>query len=138
MTNLEQVNLSITSEGSIVLRTVVDVIKLILQEIQISPKLRNGKKFVLMSNPALKCENNASFKQIFNLKLIIAIKMAYSCCFSFGGNLDFPKFLQKKFYNINCQVSRKPDQCKKFLMKNTILINQISNVTASSSSFDIL
>ena len=50
-----------------------------------------------MSNPALKCENNASFKQIFNLKLIIAIKMAYSCCFSFGGNLDFPKFLKKSF-----------------------------------------
>ena len=28
-------------------------------------------------------------------------KMAYSCCFSLGGNLDFPEFLQKKFYNIN-------------------------------------
>ena len=27
--------------------------------------------------------------------------MAYSCCFSLGGNLDFPYFLQKKFYNIN-------------------------------------
>ena len=26
--------------------------------------------------------------------------MAYSCCFSLGGNLYFPKFLQKKFYNI--------------------------------------
>ena len=43
---------------------VVDVIKLFLKEIQISPKLRNGKKFVLMSEPALKYENNASFKQI--------------------------------------------------------------------------
>ena len=34
-----------------------------------------------MSEPALKCENNASFKQINTLKLLIAIKMAYYCCF---------------------------------------------------------
>ena len=27
--------------------------------------------------------------------------MAYVCCFSSGVNLDFPDFLQKKFYNIN-------------------------------------
>ena len=27
--------------------------------------------------------------------------MAYSCCFSKRGNLDFLDFLQKKFYNIN-------------------------------------
>ena len=47
-----------------------------------------------MSEPAQKCENNASFKQINTLKLFIAFKMAYSCCFSFGGNLDFPEFLQ--------------------------------------------
>ena len=46
-----------------------------------------------MSEPALKCENNASFKEIFTLKLFIAFKMAYSCCFSLGGNLDFPEFL---------------------------------------------
>ena len=44
---------------------VVDVIKLFLEEIQISPKLRNGKKFVLISEPAQKCENNAIFKQNF-------------------------------------------------------------------------
>ena len=50
-----------------------------------------------MSEPALKCENNASFKQINTLKLLIAFKMAYYCCFSFGGNLDFPEFLQKSF-----------------------------------------
>ena len=54
-----------------------------------------------MPEPALKCENNASFKQIYNLKLLIAFKMAYSCCFSLRGNLDFPEFLQKKFYDIN-------------------------------------
>ena len=50
-----------------------------------------------MSEPGLKCEYNASFKQIFSLKLFIAFEMAYSCCFSFGGNLDFPEFLQKSF-----------------------------------------
>ena len=53
-----------------------------------------------MSELPLKCENNAIFKQIYTLKLFIAFKMAYSCCFSLGGNLDFPEFLQKKFYNI--------------------------------------
>ena len=42
------------------------------------PKIKKWKKFVLMSEPALKCENNASFKQINTLKLFIAFKMAYS------------------------------------------------------------
>ena len=46
-----------------------------------------------MSVSGLKCENYASFKQIFTLKLFIAFEMAYSCCFSFGENLDFPEFL---------------------------------------------
>ena len=50
-----------------------------------------------MSEPEQKWENNASFKQINTLKMFIAFKMAYSCCFSFGGNLDFPEFLQKSF-----------------------------------------
>ena len=54
-----------------------------------------------MSEPGLKCEYNVSFKQIFSRKLFIAFEMAYSCCSSFRGNLDFPEFLQKKFYNIN-------------------------------------
>ena len=27
--------------------------------------------------------------------MLIPLKMAYSCCFSLGGNLDFPEFLQK-------------------------------------------
>jgi len=36
---------------------VVDVIKLFLEEIEISPKLRNWIKFVLMTEPAQKCEN---------------------------------------------------------------------------------
>ena len=54
-----------------------------------------------MTEPALKCENNAMFKQIYTIILFIAFKMAYSCCFSLGGNLDFPEFLKKKFYKIN-------------------------------------
>ena len=51
-----------------------------------------------MSEPAQKCENFAIFKQNYTLELFIAFKMAYSCCFSLGGNLDFIYFL---FYNIN-------------------------------------
>ena len=50
-----------------------------------------------MSKLALKYVNNAIFKQIYTLKLLIAFKMAYSCCFSFGGNLDFLELLQKSF-----------------------------------------
>ena len=34
--------------------------------------------------------------------------MAYCCCLGLRGNLDFPDFLQKKFYNINyCDGSLK-------------------------------
>ena len=50
-----------------------------------------------MSEPAQKCENYAILKQNYTLELCIAFKMAYSCCFSLGGNLDFPDFLQKSF-----------------------------------------
>ena len=51
------------------------------------------KKFVL--------NNEAIFKQNYSLKLLITFKMACSCCFGLGENLDFPDFLQKKFYNID-------------------------------------
>ena len=44
---------------------------------------------------------NVIFKQIYALKLFIAFKMAKYGSFSLGGNIDFPEFLQKKFYNIN-------------------------------------
>ena len=50
-----------------------------------------------MSEPALKCENSAIFKQIYTLELFIALKMAYCCCLGLRGNLDFPDFLQKSF-----------------------------------------
>ena len=43
----------------------------------------------------LKCVNSAIFKQIYTLKLLIAFKMAYSCCFSLGGNIDFLEFSKK-------------------------------------------
>ena len=60
-----------------------------------------------MSQPALKCENNAIFKQNYTLELFIALKMAYCCCLGLRGNLDFPDFLQKKFYDINSRIKRK-------------------------------
>ena len=37
------------------------------------PKLRYSKKFVLLHEPAQKCENNAIFKQKYTLKLLIAL-----------------------------------------------------------------
>ena len=60
-----------------------------------------------MSTLALKCVNNAIFKQIYTLKLLIAFKMAYSCCFSLGGNLDFLEFLQKSFITSTTGVYKK-------------------------------
>ena len=50
-----------------------------------------------MSKPAQKFENYAISKQNYTLELIIALKMAYSCCFALRGNLYFPDFLQKSF-----------------------------------------
>ena len=37
------------------------------------------------------------------LNYLLHLKMAYYCCFSLGGNLDF---LQKKFYNIDYWFKR--------------------------------
>ena len=48
-----------------------------------------------MYERALKCENNAIFKQTYSLELFIAFKMANSCCFSVGENLYFLDFLKK-------------------------------------------
>ena len=62
-----------------------------------------------MSEPAQKCENYAIFKQNYTLELFITLKMAYCCCLGLGGNLDFPDFLQNKFYNIDCR--RVVDRC---------------------------
>ena len=58
-----------------------------------------------MYEPVQKCENNeASFKQSYTLKLFIAFKMAYFCCFSLGGYLDFLEFLQKSFITSNSSL----------------------------------
>ena len=57
-----------------------------------------------MSEPAQKYENNAIFKQKYIQKLFISFKISYSGCFDFRGNLEFPDFLQKTFYNINYRV----------------------------------
>ena len=54
-----------------------------------------------MSELAQNCENYAILTQNYTLELFIAFKMAYSCCFSLGGNPDLLDFLQKKFYYIN-------------------------------------
>ena len=54
-----------------------------------------------MSEPSHKCDNNAIFKQNYTQKLFISFKISYSCCFGFRENLEFPDFLQKKFYNID-------------------------------------
>ena len=50
-----------------------------------------------MSEPALKCENNAIFKQNYTQKLFISFKISYYCCFGLRGNLEFPDFLQKSY-----------------------------------------
>ena len=50
-----------------------------------------------MSEPRLKCENYAIFKQIFTLKLLIAFEMAYSCCFSLGEIYIFQNSSKKRF-----------------------------------------
>ena len=50
----------------------------------------------------------AIFKQNYTLELFISLKMAISCCFGLRGNLEFPDFLQKKFYNINYSLNFHP------------------------------
>ena len=39
------------------------------------------------------------------LKNRFSFKISYSCRFGLRGNLDFPDFLQKKFYNINYRIA---------------------------------
>ena len=69
--------------------SVVDVIKLFWRKSR-SPKIKKLKKFVLVSEPALKCENNAIFKQN-GLLLLIQLR----------GNSRVTRVSPKKFYNIN-------------------------------------
>ena len=57
-----------------------------------------------MSECVLKYENNAKLKENSNQKLLIAFKMAYSCCFGLRRYLDFTDFLQKKLNKINYRI----------------------------------
>ena len=59
-----------------------NVIKLFFGENLEFPKIKKLKKIVLMSKPALKCENNAICKLNYILKLFITHKMASSFCLS--------------------------------------------------------
>ena len=54
---------------------------------------------------------NTIFKENYILELFIALKMAYYYCFGLRRNLDFPDFLQKKCYNINCRREIKMHYC---------------------------
>ena len=54
--------------------------------------------------------SQAIFKQSYTLELFISLKMAISCCFGLRGNLDFPDFPQKKFYNINYWLNLRKDR----------------------------
>ena len=53
-----------------------------------------------MFEPARKSEKNPISKQNWTLKLFIAVKMAYSCFFSLGKNLQFIDFFQKSFITL--------------------------------------
>ena len=90
-----------TPTGHFCFGSEVDVIKHFLDEIQISPKLRNWITFVLMIEPAQNRLKQCCFQLNYIQTLFICSKMVYSCCFSLGGNLDFIDFPQKMFYNIN-------------------------------------
>ena len=50
-----------------------------------------------MSEPALKCENNAIFKQSCTQKLLISFKISYSCYFGFSKNLEFSDSSKNSF-----------------------------------------
>ena len=62
------------------------------------PKIKKLKKFVLISEPAQKCDNNVIFTQNLAINLLIAFKMTYSCCFSLGGYSKFSRFPPKNSF----------------------------------------
>ena len=49
---------------------------------------------------------NAIYKQNYTLERFITLKMAYSWCFSLGGNLDFPDFLKKSFVTSTTETEK--------------------------------
>ena len=85
---------------------VVDIVKLFLEVIYISTKLRSWKSFFCCLNSATqKCGNNEILKQNQTLKLFIALKMALYCYFGFWNGHFLLFWLRgksrKKFYNMN-------------------------------------
>ena len=58
--------------------------------------------FVLTSETAQKCENNAIFNQNYTLKLLIALKIpSLFLLIQLNWKFRFYRFPPKKFYNIN-------------------------------------
>ena len=53
------------------------------------------------STPSSYCVQIIIVKMVYSVLFSNTFKVAYSCSFRFGGNLDFPDFLQNKFYNID-------------------------------------
>ena len=64
------------------------------------PKIKKLNFFVRISEPAQKCENYASFMQIYTLKLFIALKWPI-LALPARGKSRFSIIPPKKFYNIN-------------------------------------
>ena len=80
--------------------SVVDVIKIFWGNLDF-PKIKTLNKIGSNVWTCTKMWKLCYFKQNFTLELFVAFKTANSCCFGLRGNLDFPDFLQKQFYNIN-------------------------------------
>ena len=74
-----------------------------------------------MFEPALNCENNAIFKQIYSLKLFITFKMAKSSCFSLGEIKIFQISSKKSF--ITSSAGRAHSKCRQW-----VPIKRIPNV----------
>ena len=67
---------------------------------------------------------NTIFQESNTLKLLVAFKMAYSCCFSLGVNLDFLDFSQKNFFR---PFGRKLFEAAGLLSKQCMVYFQCNN-----------
>ena len=67
-----------------------------------------------MSEPALKCEKNAIFKQIYTLKQLIAFKMAYCCFFSLGEIKIFQISSKKSFIKLTPETCLSGEKRRSF------------------------
>ena len=66
------------------------------------PQIEKLNKVCSDVEPAQKCENNERNVKVKLYNWFVAPKMANSCCFNLGENLNF---LQKMFYNINFRLT---------------------------------